>query len=88
MKMVDENHLLIVFNSIHRVMLAEMALQNKFDAVLMPVPRAITADCGMVLRIAKDECEVIVAELRCKGLAPFKTYQLHGEGFDLVGEFS
>lgn len=88
MKMVEEHHLLIVFNSIHRVMMAEMALKPNFDILLMPVPRAITADCGMVIRITENECIGIIEVLESKGLAPFSTYRLRGEGFELVGEFS
>ena len=88
MKMVDECHRLIVFNSIHRVMMAEMALKDKFDLVLMPVPRAITADCGMVLRVSDCDCDAIVELLATKELTPVLTYRLKGEAFELVGEFS
>lgn len=88
MKMVNEQHLLVLFNSIHRVMIAEMTLKPKFDILLMPVPRAITADCGMVIRIGENESIGIIEVLQSKGLAPFSTYRLSGEGFELVGEFS
>ncbi len=88
MKMVDEHHLLVIFNSIHRVMMAEMALKPKFDILLMPVPRAISADCGMVIRITDIDCAAIIEVLQTKGLAPFSTYRLRGEGFELVGEFA
>ncbi len=88
MKMIDEDHLLIVFNSIHRVMVAEMVLKKKFDILVMPVPRAISADCGMVIRISDNDCTAIIEVLQAKGLNPFSAYCLKGEGFELVGEFS
>jgi len=88
MKMVEEHHRLIVFNSIHRVMMAEMALKDQFDMVLMPVPRSITADCGMVIRIGEDVCDAVVDVLTVKGLTPVTIYCLRGEAFELVGEFS
>lgn len=88
MKMVDEHHQLVIFNSIHRVMMAEMALKPEFDILLMPVPRAITADCGMVVRITDNDASAIIEMLQDKGLAPFSTYRLKGKGFELVGEFS
>lgn len=88
MKMVDKHHLLVVFNSIHRVMMAELALKPEFNILLMPVPRAITADCGMVIRISDSEWPAIKDVLKTKQLTPFSTYRLKGEGFELVGEFS
>ncbi|OQY25420.1 MAG: hypothetical protein B6I37_01270 [Desulfobacteraceae bacterium 4572_35.2] len=86
--MIDGDHLLIVFNSIHRVMVAEMVLKKKFDILVMPVPRAISADCGMVIRISDNDCAAIIEVLQTKGLAPFSTYRLRGERFELVGEFA
>ena len=91
MRMIDENHLLIVFNSIHRVMLAELHLQSSYDILLMPVPRAISADCGMVLRFERDDFDEIIKTLKTQDLMPFSVYQLQdkkGKGFVLVREFS
>ena len=88
MKMVEERHRLIVFNSVHRVMMAEMALKDLFDVLLMPVPRAITADCGMVLRVDAKICEQVLVVLQQKSLTPVTIHRLKGEAFELVGEFS
>lgn len=88
MKMIEESHRLIVFNSIHRVMMAEMDLKDLYEIMLIPVPRAISADCGMVLRIDGKDCEVVEKRLKLKELSPFSIYRLKGEAFELVGEFS
>ncbi|MEA3464674.1 MAG: DUF3343 domain-containing protein [Thermodesulfobacteriota bacterium] len=91
MKMIDNNHLLIVFNSIHRVMLAELSLQLSYDILLMPVPRAISADCGMVLRFERDDYDGIIETLKSENLMPFLVYRLGGRcrsGFELIREFS
>lgn len=91
MKMIDDNHLLIIFNSIHRVMLAELRLQSSFEILLMPVPRAISADCGMVLRFERDDFDGVIATIKTDDLLPFTVYRQRGDGengYDIVGEFS
>lgn len=87
MKMVNEQHLLIVFNSVHRVMLAEIRLQNRVEILLIPVPRALSADCGMVLRCQRCDYEQVLDLLDKEQLRPFQVYRPHGDGFELVGEF-
>ncbi|MBF0645558.1 DUF3343 domain-containing protein [Desulfuromonas acetoxidans] len=88
--MVEEHHRLIIFNSIHRVMLAEIRLQEKFDILLIPVPRALSSDCGMVIRFDCKDQEGIVLLLTQLGLKPFTIYapQHEDDAFVEVGEFS
>ncbi len=90
MKMVEDQHRLIIFNSIHRVMLAEVRLQEKFDILLIPVPRALSSDCGMVIRFDEGDQEAIVLLLTQLGLSPFAIYAPEGqsEGFRVIREFS
>jgi len=88
MKMVEGYHRLVVFNSVHRVMLAEQKLMDEFDILLIPVPAAISADCGMVLRICSTD-EERVGEILCEaGLQPFSIYAPEGGGYVQAGEFS
>jgi len=86
--MIDQQHRIFVFNSLHRVMLAELRLQPHFNLTLMPVPRALSADCGMVLRIDSIDYERVQAQLIAEGLGPFSVYRLVATDFELVGEFS
>ncbi|WP_321530815.1 DUF3343 domain-containing protein [uncultured Desulfuromonas sp.] len=90
MKMVEKHHRLIIFNSIHRVMLAEIRLQEKFEILLIPVPRALSSDCGMVIRFDHKDQEDIVLLLTQLGLKPFTIYapQHEADTFVEVGEFS
>jgi hypothetical protein len=90
MKMIDDQHLLVIFNSVHRVMLAEIRLKEKFDILLIPVPRALSTDCGMVIRFDRSNHEAVVLLLTQLGLKPFSLYEQDpdGEGFVCVGEFS
>ncbi len=48
--MVSEGDCVAIFHSIHRVMKAEKALQEQqVDILLIPVPRQLSADCGMAI---------------------------------------
>ncbi|MCD6527421.1 MAG: DUF3343 domain-containing protein [Desulfuromonas sp.] len=86
--MVQGHHLLVIFNSVHKVMLAENQLKKCFDILLIPVPRALSADCGMVLRFDRDDQQSVVELLTEQGLTPFTLYAPAAEGFSVVGEFS
>lgn len=88
MKMVEAHHRLLVFNSVHRVMVAEQKLIDKFDILLLPVPAAISADCGMVLRISSTDEEQVVSLLCAAKLQPFSVYTPERDGYVQVGEFS
>ena len=88
MKMVEAYHRLVVFNSVHRVMVAEQKLMDKFDILLIPVPAAISADCGMVLRICVSDQDEVVKTLGAEGLQPFSIYAPQGDGYVQVGELS
>lgn len=88
MLMIESHHLIIIFNSLHRVMLAELRLQDHFNLTLMPVPRALSADCGMVLRIDVLDYDRVQQQLTAEGLGPFCVYRLGGDAFEMVGEFS
>jgi hypothetical protein len=65
-------------------MLAELRLQDHFAIMLLPVPRALSADCGMVLRLENKDCAAIVAILRQEGLEPFTVYSYTEGTFAVV----
>ena len=83
MKMIDSHHRLLVFNSIHRVMQAERLLQQEFAVLLIPVPRALSADCGMALRVDSADCAALAPRLEQAGLTPFSIYRPVGDAFEL-----
>ena len=48
---VNEGDCLAIFHSVHRVMKAEKILTGqRLDILLIPVPRQLSADCGMAIR--------------------------------------
>ena len=74
---IGEGDCVAIFHSIHRVMKAEKVLKEKrLDILLTPVPRSLSADCGMVIRYpflmqtgvleALDESNLKVAEVWLK----------------------
>jgi len=69
-------------------MLAELRLQSHYQITLMPVPRALSADCGMVVRIDASDYDGVTETLLKEGLQPFEVYRLVDTEFEQVGEFS
>ena len=69
--MVQEGHLLAVFNSGHRVMKAEGILKALgLPVLLIPAPRELQTDCGLALRFSEDARERIMQALEREGLLP------------------
>jgi Putative Se/S carrier protein-like len=73
-KMVKEGDCVAIFHSIQRVMKAEkQLLAREQDILLIPVPRRLSADCGMAIRFpleslasvrsALDQINMQIAEL-------------------------
>ena len=77
--MVNEQDYVAIFHSIHRVLRAEQLLKRAgVEFLLIPVPRQLTADCGLALRIAPGQLPAVFAVLRAAGLLPPELYQLQG----------
>jgi len=77
--MVNEQDYVAIFHSIHRVLRAEQLLKkHKAEFLLIPVPRKLTSDCGLALRIAPTELPAVFAVLRAAELLPPELYQLEG----------
>jgi len=77
--MVNEQDYVAIFHSIHRVLRAEQLLKGAGAAfLLIPVPRKLTSDCGLALRIAPDHLPAVFAVLRAAALLPPELYQLEG----------
>lgn len=75
--MVNDQDYVAIFHSIHRVLRAEQLLkQHQMAFLLIPVPRKLTSDCGLALRIAPTELPAVFAVLRGAELLPPELYQL------------
>lgn len=83
--MVQEGHLLAVFNSGHRVMKAEGILKTLgLPVLLIPAPRQLQTDCGLALRFSEDAREQIMQALEREGLLPAFVSQCRDGGFVTV----
>lgn len=77
--MVYDQDYVAIFHSIHRVLRAEQLLKRAGVAfLLIPVPRKLTSDCGLALRIAPEHLAAVFAVLAEAGLLPPELYQLRG----------
>ena len=81
--MVNELDYVAIFHSIHRVLRAEQLLKRAgVEFLLIPVPRQLTADCGLALRIAPTQLAEVYRVLVAVALLPAELYQLR------TGEFA
>ncbi len=64
--MVNDGDCIAIFHSVHRVMKAEKILkEQQFKFLLIPVPRQLSADCGLAIRFSlelRDEVERALTE--------------------------
>lgn len=69
--MVEEGHLLAVFNSAHRVMKAEGVLKALgLPILLIPAPRKLLTDCGLAIRFSEETRTAVMGALEQAGLLP------------------
>ena len=54
--MISDGDCVAVFHSVHRVMKAEKLLKAAgLEILLIPVPRQLSADCGLVIRFSYQD---------------------------------
>lgn len=87
--MVREGDLVLIFNSIHRVMKAEKVLkERRLDFLLIPVPRSLKSDCGLAIRYAETDHAGIAAVLAEADLLPEEQYRFSGGEFILLADLN
>ena len=80
--MVNDGDYVAIFNSIHRVMKAEKVLKGRHLAILLiPAPRALSADCGLAIRYAANDRAAVEKVLREERLLPEDIYLKLGEEY-------
>lgn len=80
--MVRENDYIAIFHSIHKVLKAEKILKEAgVDFLLIPVPRQLTADCGLALRFSPQAREELLAVLAAADLIPVELHQRSGDSY-------
>lgn len=74
--MIQDGQLLAVFNSAHRVMKAENILKKcGLDILLIPAPRALSADCGLAIRFSNNIFERVLQALSSENLLASVIYR-------------
>ena len=80
--MVNDQDYVAIFHSIHRVLRAEQLLKSAGAVfLLIPVPRKLTSDCGLALRIAPAQLTEVFAVLGAADLLPPELYQLRAGNY-------
>jgi hypothetical protein len=86
--MVKEGDYVAIFNSVHRVMKAEKLLKGEnLPILLIPAPRALSADCGLAIRYAAADREQVEA-LLAAAVAPEEIYRKAEDHFVKVEQQS
>lgn len=83
--MVNDGDYVAIFNSVHRVMKAEKILkERRLPILLIPAPRSLSSDCGLAIRYAAGNREMVEELLRESVLAPEEIYIKEGERYTRV----
>ncbi len=81
-----EGELVLIFRGTHQVLTAEKALKNGGVGMrLIPVPRRLSSDCGLAIRIPPADIPRAREVLRAAGLPPRSAHILqNGEYGDFA----
>ncbi|MDT8420015.1 MAG: DUF3343 domain-containing protein [Desulfuromonadales bacterium] len=80
--MIAEGDYVAIFHSVHRVMKAEKILKQKHAPMLLiPVPRQLTADCGLAIRYAEADRDLVEGVLKRAAMSPVEVFQKRGADF-------
>lgn len=71
----------LIFRGTHQVLSAEKRLrEGRVPMRLIPVPRTLTSDCGLAIRIAPEERARAREILSAAGPLPFSVHMLRKDG--------
>ncbi|MBP2673448.1 MAG: hypothetical protein H6Q84_288 [Deltaproteobacteria bacterium] len=73
--------MILVFRGTHQVLSAEKRLKRgKVPIRLVPVPRTLTSDCGLAIRIGRNDRERARDVLSASGLLPVSVHVPREQG--------
>lgn len=76
---------ILIFNSVHRVMKAEKLLKNaNLDSKTIPVPRKLSSDCGLAIKVNNISIDVILKALEKE--KPEEIYSENKEHYEKIYE--
>ena len=71
---------LIIFESIHYVMIAEEILKKgNIDYTLVSIPKDLAPECGMALKVGCEVKDTVTRILENKGIQPSKVFEHYEE---------
>jgi len=59
---------ILVDSTSHALRIEKTLAKYKKNSKLIPVPRHLSSDCGVCVRIAKENCEEILAIIKAQAL--------------------
>lgn len=60
----DYPYIIITFPSVHHAMKFELTLKDKLSLVLVPVPREISASCGVAAKISFSDLKLVKKQMK------------------------
>ena len=77
----DSPEVVLIFRGTHQVLAAEKALKGGGVPVrLIPVPRRLTSDCGLAVRLREPSLPMAKAALASLPLSPVSVHRLAADG--------
>lgn len=70
---VESYAVVLVYSTSHAMRIEKLLKERKVDSKLIPVPRQISSDCGVCLRIARTQIEaartvILAARIEIQGI--------------------
>jgi hypothetical protein len=73
---VSEHSVVLVYSTSHALRLEKALKAESIESRLVPVPRQLSSDCGVCVRVARSERERVSAVLKAIGMDTQGTYDL------------
>ena len=73
---VERYSVILVYSTSHAIRIEKLLKERKVDSKLIPVPRQVSSDCGVCVRIARTQIEtaravILAAKIEIQNLIDF-----------------
>jgi hypothetical protein len=74
---VESYAVILVYSTSHAIRIEKLLQERKVGSKLIPVPRQLSSDCGVCVRIARDEIEaaravILAARIEIQDIMDFQ----------------
>lgn len=76
---MEEKFYCLTFNNVHEGMKVEKELRLLIRSRLIPIPRKISASCGMALRVESGDWDLLLELIKSLDLSFAQSYLIAGE---------